>query len=141
VLDGFRGSYDNNDEWDADYEMPTTVYLLINQDSLDRPVIFVWNNNADTRDAAHGDPGRQSYWEGFAAPRDKENYRDEVRRQVIYDWNLGREMNTDIENGVWRVIADCEGAGVNDLSVRAGHFVRAAEPHKTVKVPTGWRYV
>jgi hypothetical protein len=143
VLEGFRGSFVNN-EWDPDWVYPIEVNSsLIPDDQLDRPVIFVWNNNAETKRRAHGGPRRvDDHWEGFEAPTNGNDKKSTLaRRTRVLEWNMGQEIRDDIDKGVWRVDESCEGGGQYDLTVGQGHFVRAAVPPNHVNVPAGWSWM
>lgn len=90
VLEGFRGRFDNAGNWDAAFEQPTIVTSMVDNNHLNHPVIFLWNNNADTRNQSSGVEGAEgaegSHWEGFGAPRDPPAVGDADRRQIVFDW-------------------------------------------------------
>lgn len=143
VLEGYRGRY-NKGKWEADFEEPTRVSSLVSNEANDRPIILVWNNNSDSRAPAHSKTGTRGglpHWEAFAAPRNKEIRADADRRERVLGWNVRREMDVDVNNGIWQIIEDCAGLGLNELSVRVGHFVRPQARDPSVVVPEGWRYV
>jgi hypothetical protein len=77
-----------------------------------------------------------SHWEGFGPyDPDNKNYRDRVQ-----SWNLGQLMRSDVEAGVWRVIAE-QDASDGQLKVEIGAFVREVTPPSGIDVPKDWKYM
>jgi len=143
ILEGYHGHYDEDGVWDAAWDYPTEVNTsLISEDKLNRPVIFVWNNNADSKALAHKKGKVAAHWEGFELPRGDGDTPEEARRRgKVQKWRMGNDMLKDLDKGVWRVNETYEGTGTSTLSVRAGHFLREADPPQDLKVPMGWEYM
>jgi hypothetical protein len=106
-----------------------------------RPVLFIWNDNAQEVGAAHSERKGMSgfepvnHWEGFVGPEYGEGRGREERLRRVQEWDLGALVGEDVQRGVWRVTKDLDGSGVNGLEVRQGAFVRRTKAPSEVQVP------
>lgn len=107
------------------------------QESNGRPIIWVWNNNAETIERAHGGEGGTNHWEASGSPT---TMNTPARRNFARDWNLGEQMRQHIAAGVWRVTRDQLGDS-GEVRVAVGAFVHALPIPDKIDVPAGSRFV
>jgi hypothetical protein len=140
ITQGFWVRYDPTVKlWERNYQRHITA--TAESRVRKRPVLFIWNDNAQEAGAAHTErKGLFGYeavnhWEGFVGPEYVEGRGREERLRRVQECDLGALVIEDVQRGVWRVTKDSDGNGVNGLEVRQGGFVRRTKAPSEVEVP------
>lgn len=136
VTRGYRCRYDSGTQtWDPNFVQETTIHTL--GQSAGRPIIWIYNDNAEQLHQAWGASGSTvGHWEGFAGP----GVADTAHRVLVRNWNLATAMREDTQAGVWRVTAK-QAAVRGQLAVEVGAFVHEVPTPAGLQAPSGSRYM
>lgn len=146
ISQGFQYRYDDSTGgWDKTYGVETSCIIEKRRYPYNRPMIFIWNNNADETSKHHPDT-ESAHWEQFGIPHANIDPVDlQTRKERVDNWGIGRDIrewsnsrrvyyaNTDQPPNL-----NIEGwpehnAPLPGLPVKQGHFLTRVDFPENIK--------